>query len=233
MGSRRSRSRHSLLLVLPAAGGLLAQAVRAAVLTAECHPGIIEDPFVFGDFASTGLQTCLIRVEGLEQGESVLSVGGIGETPMTIRSGDGSGFFNGPDFGQGSGRPSDALFAAFPSLQWDTWLGLDDAPLGLSAGFPDLALAGGGGDVVGLADTAWFDADATTPEFGTGGAVVIGRFSLDEATSLQLELTIEIVESTGAIRYETHALVVPPVIPAPGGAVVLAAMLIAGRGRRR
>jgi len=112
-------------------------------------------------------------------------------------------------------------------------LGLDDAPLGLSAGFPDLALAGGGGDVVGLADTAWFDADATTPEFGTGGAVVIGRFSLDEATSLQLELTIEIVESTGAIRYETHALVVPPVIPAPGGAVVLAAMLIAGRGRRR
>jgi len=216
---------------LALAAGVLgfAGAANAAFLSAQGSFGDDND-YAFGDYASTGLQTCEVYVSGLAPGESVLSVSGIPGSEMTVSV--GGGFFNGAEFGQGNGAPSSALYAAFPSLQWDTWLSIGDAGLSVSPGFPNVALAGGGDDIVGEDNAAWFNGNPGEPAFEDGGNVMIGQFTWDSANDLELALNIQIIGADGTERQE-YLTASFNHIPAPGAVALLGLAGLAGTRRRR
>jgi hypothetical protein len=97
---------------------------------------------------------------------------------MNIWTEDPAGFFNAQELGQGNGPSNPALWAAFPSLQWDSWGDiLMSADLGFSPGFPDVFKAGGGNEVIEHDDIAWFDSDPFTPEGVLDGRIRIAQLT--------------------------------------------------------
>jgi len=219
-------------LALVTAGSLVAAGSAGAAELSAVGYWDTDNPYMFGDYASTGLQTCELYVSGLEDGESVLSVSGIPGSEMNVTTGDGSNFFNGDEFGQMNGAPSESLFAAFPSLQWDTWLAIGDAQLSVSPGFPDVALAGGGEVIVGEDNAAWFNGNPGEPAFEDDGNVMIGQFTFSEDTDVSFSLNVQIIDASGVERQE-YLTASFNHVPAPGAVALLGLAGLAGTRRRR
>ena len=186
--------------------------------------------FEYGDFDATGLQVCRLYVAGLNDGDSVLSVSGIPGSMMNINA-NGS-IFNALELGQTHFAGNSALFPTFPELQWDTWLAIGDETANVSPGFPNVALAGGGADVVDNANAAWFNGDPGSPAFADNGNVMIGQFSFADTDTMYFSANIQIIRADGSeeqiwVEGEFNH------IPAPGALALLGVAGLAGTRRRR
>jgi len=155
-----------------------------------------------------GHRTVRVYVDDLDPDDVLLSIfGQASPGRLTIATADGSPFFNAPDFGQQHARPAEALFGAFPSLQWDTWLAIGDGPISVTPGFPNIALAGGGAPIVGLLGHAWFDADFSTPaQPDSTGRVLIAQLTVAAGVDIEFCASIQYLAG-GSDEVEEYACV--------------------------
>jgi len=201
------------------AAGLQASGAAAVDLSIETFDAD-DHPFEIGDYASTGLRTVRLFVDDLPAGWSVLAARGTPEGPLVIDTDGETAFFNAPDFGQGHGPATPALFSAFPSLQWDTWLVIGDEPPAVSPAFPDVALAAGGSPVLGDELAAWFDPTPATPAFEIDGRVLIGQFSAPACTPMRFVVGVDLLDDVGGL-VQLEGLVRLAPDDCDGGPVVL------------
>ena len=209
----------------------------AAFLQAE-----LQDPtsytWQYGDFSVENKITATIYLAGLEPGTSLIAVFGDDTSPMTISTDDPLGFFNAGELGQGNGPANPALFAAFPTLQWDSFGDIQGSPdLGFSPGFPDVFAAGGGANVVDNNDLAWYDGDPGTPEYEVDGRILIGQLTISYASedvpdySAIFKVSVQLGDAT-QLRYVEFEGGGFYAIPAPGALALLGLAGLIGRRRR-
>jgi MYXO-CTERM domain-containing protein len=212
---------------------LFAAGASAAEFTMEFKSG---DDFQFdGDvYENSGLITGQLYVSGLNDGDSVLAVAGTPDDALTIST--GNGFFNAAEFGQNFGAPNPALYAVDSNLQWDTWLTIGGDKAGnpetsVSPGFPTIATFGGGDDIVGETNGAWFNGNPGNPQVEEDGRLLVGQFTFDITKKVTVEALVQILDANGEERRE--ALSGSFAIPAPGAAALLGLAGLAGTRRRR
>ena len=210
----------------------------AAFLQAEIQTPL-DYTWEFGDFSVENKITATIYLAGLEPGTSLIAVFGDDTSPMTIATDDPLGFFNATELGQGSGPPNPALFAAFPSLQWDSWGDIQmSADLGFSPGFPDIFKAGGGANVIDNNDLAWYDGDPGTPVYEVDGRIRIAQLTLTYAAGAQpdydawFQVSVQYGDATQERYVEVGAGGFAVFLPTPGALALLGLAGLIGRRRR-
>jgi len=209
----------------------------AAFLQAE-----LQDPtnysWEYGDFSVENKITATIYLAGLEPGTSLVAVFGDEDSPMTISTDDPLGFFNAGELGQGNGPANPALFAAFPTLQWDSFGAIWASPdLGFSPGFPDVFDALGGANVIDNNDLAWYDGDPGTPELEVDGRILIGQLTFSYASEDQpdydamFKVSVQYGDASQErwVEFEGGGFYV---IPTPGALALLGLAGLIGRRRR-
>jgi hypothetical protein len=208
----------------------------AAFLQAE-----IQDPtnytWQYGDFSVENKVTATIYLAGLEPGTSLVAVFGDDTSPMTISTDDPLGFFNAGELGQGNGPANPALFAAFPTLQWDTFGDIQGSPdLGFSPGFPNVFAANGGDNVVENNDLAWYDGDPGTPEYEVDGRILIGQLTFtygagayDYDAMFKVSVQYGDASQDRYVEFDHGGFYV---IPTPGALALLGLAGLIGRRRR-
>jgi len=209
----------------------------AAFLQAEVQTPL-DYSWEYGDFSVENKFTGTIYLAGLEPGTSLLAVFGDHTSPVTIATDDPLGFFNATELGQGSGPPNPALFAAFPSLQWDSWGDiLMSADLGFSPGFPDVFKAGGGANVIQNDDLAWYDGDPFTPEGVFDGRIRIAQltWTYDASPQPDYDAMFKVSVMYGDLSQERYIEFEGGgfhMFPTPGALALLGLAGLIGRRRR-
>jgi hypothetical protein len=219
------------------AGSLVVVGSASAAFLQEETQTPLDYSWEYGDFSVENKITATIYLAGLEPGTSLVAVFGDDTSPMTISTDDPLGFFNAGELGQGNGPANPALFAAFPTLQWDTFGDIQGSPdLGFSPGFPNVFAANGGDNVVENNDLAWYDGDPGTPEYEVDGRILIGQLTFtygagayDYDAMFKVSVQYGDASQDRYVEFDHGGFYV---IPTPGALALLGLAGLIGRRRR-
>jgi hypothetical protein len=219
------------------AGSLVVAGSASAAFLQEETQTPLDYSWEYGDFSVENKITATIYLAGLEPGTSLVAVFGDDTSPMNIWTEDPAGFFNAQELGQGNGPSNPALWAAFPSLQWDSYGDIQGSPdLGFSPGFPNVFAAGGGDNVNENSDLAWYDGDPGTPEYEVDGRILIGQLTISYGAGAYDYNAIFMVSvqygDASQERYIEFDHGTYYVFPSPGALTLLGLAGLIGRRRR-
>jgi hypothetical protein len=191
-----------------------------------------------GNIVAANTWTARIYATFTDAGDSLQAVFGDADSPLSIHS--SSGFYQNAFGGPTSKEVNSALYAAFPSLRYDSWatIGLEDSTGNAlnNIGIDWTSFNGGGS--IETSDGTWF----VTPDDaqGTAGSelrVMIAQLTMLENGDGSTGTTFGMVSLQGktadGTTWSARDQSFDYALPAPGALALLGMAGLAGRRRRR